>query len=225
MGSAPRSRVRARRRANGAAPRGRTRPAARAEAALSRGRRRLPGDHRASAGRHRRRRRAGDRRRRRRRRARAAHDAGRGEVVPLRRGRARSRSRRCASREGAVARMAAAGDDRCSTARARRSRSRVELARDARFIGWDVICLGRTASGERYASGRLRQSLELVRDGALVFVRARGDRRRQSRCSNPVRSSSGAPVFGTFVAAGAPVADDAACGVPRRRAATRATAR
>ena len=37
----------------------------------------------------------------------------------------------------------------------------VELAGDARFIGWDVIQLGRTASGERFASGRLRQTVEI----------------------------------------------------------------
>ena len=31
---------------------------------------------------------------------------------------------------------------------------RVDLAPGARFIGWDVICLGRTASGERFDVGR-----------------------------------------------------------------------
>ena len=102
-------------------------------------------------------------------RARAAHYARRGEVVSLRRG---------ASRESvttlrvACRRRRSSGCRRrrsCSTARGRRSRSAVELAPESRFIGWDMTCLGRTASGERFASGSLRQSLELVRDGALLF--------------------------------------------------------
>ncbi|MEO8565991.1 MAG: urease accessory protein UreD, partial [Betaproteobacteria bacterium] len=37
--------------------------------------------------------------------------------------------------------------------------SRIELAGDAVFIGWDIVCLGRTASGERFHQGSLRQQL------------------------------------------------------------------
>ena len=69
---------------------------------------------------------------------------------------------------------------------------RIELAAQSRFIGWDVICLGRTASGERFASGNLRQSLDLFRDGALVFCERAAIEGGALR-SNPVQSSRARP--------------------------------
>lgn len=88
----------------------------------------------------------------------------------------------------------------------------VLLAPRSRFIGWDITCLGRTASGERYASGNLRQSFELRRGDALVFC----ERASIDGGSPPLQSGAilkSAPVFGTLVAAGAAVTDDllAAC--------------
>ena len=50
----------------------------------------------------------------------------------------------------------------------------VDLAEGARFIGWDILCLGRTAYGERYASGEFRLHTRISRAGRLVwFERAR----------------------------------------------------
>ena len=89
---------------------------------------------------------------------------------------------------------------------------RVFLAPQSRFIGWDITCLGRTASGERYRSGSLRQSFEISRGGELVFCeRAAIDGGSRSLQSGAMLK--GAPVFGTLIAAGATVADDllAAC--------------
>jgi urease accessory protein len=89
---------------------------------------------------------------------------------------------------------------------------RVELASDARFFGWEVICLGRTAANERFVRGSLRQSFDLLRDGAPAFSERAaingGDRALQSGAI-----LNGAPVFGTLVAAGATIPDDlvAAC--------------
>jgi urease accessory protein len=90
--------------------------------------------------------------------------------------------------------------------------TRIELAGGARFIGWDVTCLGRTASGERFDHGCCAQSVELLRDGALIWcertVLEGGSRALQSGAM-----LGGAPVYGTLVAAG-PVVDDgllAAC--------------
>ena len=111
MGRAPRSPLRARGRANGAGDAAARRPVARAEGALSRGRRRLPGDHRASAGRHRRRRFAGDRDRCRRGRARAAHHTRRREVVPLRRIASRDSTTALRVAAGALVEWLPAGDD------------------------------------------------------------------------------------------------------------------
>jgi len=92
------------------------------------------------------------------------------------------------------------------------ARITVELEGDARFIGWDVVCLGRVASGERYASGSLAQSIDVLRDGTLVWC----ERTRLEGGSAALQSGAmfgGAPVFGTMIAAGGELADGllAAC--------------
>jgi len=72
--------------------------------------------------------------------------------------------------------------------------------------------LGRTASGERFTSGRLHQTFELVRDGTLLWCeRAIVDGGSRALQSGAILN--GAPVFGTFVAAFGAVPDDlvAAC--------------
>jgi len=54
--------------------------------------------------------------------------------------------------------------------------TRVELEAGARFIGWEMVCLGRPASDELYKEGLCRQTLELWRDGEpLLIERARFD--------------------------------------------------
>ena len=40
----------------------------------------------------------------------------------------------------------------------------------AAAVGWDITAFGRTAAGERYQRGRYRQSIELRRDGNLVWA-------------------------------------------------------
>ena len=55
-----------------------------------------------------------------------------------------------------------------------KSQTRINLQTDARFIGWEIVCLGRPASGEHYVQGFFRQSFELTRDGKpLLIERAR----------------------------------------------------
>ena len=39
----------------------------------------------------------------------------------------------------------------------------IALAPKARFFGWEMLCLGRTTRGERFATGEFRQSIRLVR--------------------------------------------------------------
>jgi urease accessory protein len=51
-----------------------------------------------------------------------------------------------------------------------RSSTRVELARDARFIGWEVVCLGRPVNHETFTRGAWQQHLEVWRDGAPLFI-------------------------------------------------------
>jgi urease accessory protein len=88
----------------------------------------------------------------------------------------------------------------------------VELAEDAHFIGWDVTQLGRTASGERFASGRLHQTLELIRGDAMLWCE-RAVLDGGSRALQAGAILGGAPVFGTMIAAGADLDDGvlAAC--------------
>lgn len=75
---------------------------------------------------------------------------------------------------------------------------RVELAPGATFVGWDIVCLGRTASSERFQSGEWRQRVDIVRDHALVW-----SERTLLRGACPLLFSrvglNSAPVFGTFV--------------------------
>ena len=40
----------------------------------------------------------------------------------------------------------------------------------ARFVGWEITCLGRPACGERFARGALTQSFELWRDDEPLLL-------------------------------------------------------
>jgi len=45
----------------------------------------------------------------------------------------------------------------------------VELAPDATYIGWDILCFGRTAAGEKFASGSVAQRTSIRRGGKLLW--------------------------------------------------------
>jgi urease accessory protein len=53
------------------------------------------------------------------------------------------------------------------------SRSRlvtnVELAKEARFASWEIVCFGRRASGERFANGCFEQRIHIRREGVTVW--------------------------------------------------------
>src|ERR1700676_151624 len=83
----------------------------------------------------------------------------------------------------------------------------IELVDDARFLGWDVVCLGRTAAGERFDRGALRQRLTLTRDGTPTFAERVVLHGGAPLLTSPV-GLHGNPVFGTFLLA-APVVTDA----------------
>jgi urease accessory protein len=82
------------------------------------------------------------------------------------------------------------------------SRLEMDLASDARLIGWDVWCLGRTASGETFRSGRLELGTRLRRGGRL-----RWEERGVLDGGAPLQHASAGfakqPVFGTLWAVGA----------------------
>lgn len=50
-----------------------------------------------------------------------------------------------------------------------RMQARIDLHGDARYAGWDIVCLGRRAAGERFRSGLWSQRLQIVRDGELLW--------------------------------------------------------
>ena len=82
-----------------------------------------------------------------------------------------------------------------------RTETRVELEPGATFCGWDMVCLGRAASGDHFTSGRLQQAFEIWQAGRPLWIeRARFD------ATQPVRHAAwglgGRSVFGTFVCTG-----------------------
>ncbi len=48
--------------------------------------------------------------------------------------------------------------------------TRIELAEGARFIGWEIMCLGRPACGEGFEHGYVSQHLSLFRCGRPVLI-------------------------------------------------------
>jgi urease accessory protein len=82
-----------------------------------------------------------------------------------------------------------------------KTKTRVELEPGASFCGWDVVCLGRAASGDHFESGRLQQAFEIWQGERPLWIeRAEFDARE------PVRHAAwglaGRRVFGTFVCTG-----------------------
>jgi urease accessory protein len=79
----------------------------------------------------------------------------------------------------------------------------VTLADDSVFAGWEILCLGRRASGEIFASGGLRQTLTIHRSGRMIWndrlALAAGDALMRS----PV-GLGGCHVFGAMVVAAGP---------------------
>ncbi len=51
-----------------------------------------------------------------------------------------------------------------------RSTTRVDLAGEARFLGWEIACLGRPANGETFDTGELQQDFLLYRDGEPLLL-------------------------------------------------------
>lgn len=76
---------------------------------------------------------------------------------------------------------------------------RVELAPQASYLGWEVLCLGRQASGERFVSGELRLATELWRGEACLY-RERGRLRGGDALLTSPVGLGGASVCATLVA-------------------------
>jgi urease accessory protein len=84
----------------------------------------------------------------------------------------------------------------------------VDLQEGAVFFGWDVMCLGRTASGERFRTGRIRQHLRISRCGKPLFEELGTLEGGGPLLDSPI-GMAGYPVCATFVMAATAISRDA----------------
>lgn len=77
--------------------------------------------------------------------------------------------------------------------------TRVMLSGDARFIGWEVICLGRPAAEETFSGGLFRACLELWGEGLPLLVE-RAQLLGKSAALSAPWGLAARPVWGTLVA-------------------------
>lgn len=89
------------------------------------------------------------------------------------------------------------------------------LERSALYLGWEILCLGRAASGERFVGGALRQKTEIWQDGGRLwneFALLNGG----SPLLRSPTGMAGCAVTATLIAAGHNIGADllAACREP-----------
>jgi urease accessory protein len=87
------------------------------------------------------------------------------------------------------------------------TRTEVRLQQEALYMGWDLTCIGRSASGERFNSGELRQRTDVWQQGQRLwseYARLAGD--------DPMLASkaglAGCSVSATLIAAGREISKD-----------------
>lgn len=83
-----------------------------------------------------------------------------------------------------------------------RMQTRIDLAQQAGFIGWELLCLGRPASGEKYALGNCQQRFAIWRDNQPLLIET--TRLQGAAKVLPARwGLQDANVMGTCIAVGA----------------------
>lgn len=75
----------------------------------------------------------------------------------------------------------------------------VRLGRDSRYLGWDILCLGRTASGERFDKGQLDLACRIERAGKPLWLERGRVLGNDAMLASPA-GWAGASVCGTLVA-------------------------
>jgi len=83
--------------------------------------------------------------------------------------------------------------------------NRITLAAGARYLGWEVWCLGRTASGERFDHGELRVATDIRLADTPLWIE-QGHLAGGSPWLNSPAGLAGRSVCGTLLAAGADIA-------------------
>src|SRR3989441_1974085 len=76
----------------------------------------------------------------------------------------------------------------------------IRLGSAARYVGWEIVCLGRTGSGERFNKGKIRTETRIHGDKNLVWIE-RGEIEAGGALMRSPVGLAGCSVFGTLVAA------------------------
>jgi urease accessory protein len=79
----------------------------------------------------------------------------------------------------------------------------VHLGSEARYVGWEVMCLGRTGSGERFSRGTILLDTRILREQKLLWIE-RGEIDAGGALMRSPVGLDGRTVFGTFVATDVP---------------------
>ena len=78
-----------------------------------------------------------------------------------------------------------------------RMETRVSLAADSRYIGWDILCLGRAAAGERFENGRFDLFFRVDRSNRPIWLERGGFDGNDPMLASPA-GWAGATVCGTL---------------------------
>jgi urease accessory protein len=92
----------------------------------------------------------------------------------------------------------------------------VNLDAEACYFGWEILCLGRTGSGERFGRGEIRLHARVSRGGKLLWYE-RGRIEGGGKLMHSPVGLGGRSVLGTMIAA-APAVDSASVASARRAA-------
>jgi urease accessory protein len=76
---------------------------------------------------------------------------------------------------------------------------RIELSAGAKYFGWEVLCLGRSGSGERFDKGQIRIDTRVTREGKLLWFE-RGRIQGGGRLMASPAGLDGRSVCGTLLA-------------------------
>jgi len=85
--------------------------------------------------------------------------------------------------------------------------TRVNLAEDAAFVGWDIACYGMPARGETFERGHVRTRFEIYRKETPILIES-FDLQADSSLLNGAHALRGQPVVGSLYAAPAASADE-----------------
>ncbi|MBV6754623.1 urease accessory protein UreD [Pseudomonas chlororaphis] len=80
-------------------------------------------------------------------------------------------------------------------------RTTIDLEGDARLFYWDMVALGRPASGERFDRGHFQSQLDIRRDGKLLWHERQRIQGGDGLLDSPI-GLDGQPVFATLLVTG-----------------------